>query len=77
MSELIGRYGGEKHLQVPEDIKTSTLGHEDIGNREMIINKGVYENKEQDKGILGVKSKYEEDVFENGHSSVWGSYWHP
>ena len=28
------------------------------------------------KGLLGVKSKYEEDVLKNGHSSVWGSYWH-
>lgn len=23
-----------------------------------------------------MKSKYDEDVFTNGHTSVWGSYWH-
>lgn len=28
------------------------------------------------KGLLGIKSKYEEDIHINGHSSVWGSYWH-
>jgi hypothetical protein len=29
------------------------------------------------RGLTGVKSKYDEDVFENGHTSVWGSYWSP
>jgi pre-mRNA-processing factor SLU7 len=29
--------------------------------------------KGQEKQII--RSKYEEDVFPNNHSSVWGSYW--
>ena len=29
------------------------------------------------RGLTGVKSNYDEDVFENGHTSVWGSYWSP
>ena len=28
------------------------------------------------RGLTGVKSKYDEDVHEDGHCSVWGSYWH-
>jgi hypothetical protein len=28
------------------------------------------------KGLIGIKSKYDEDLFEKGHTSVWGSYWH-
>ncbi len=36
------------------------------------------EEKQADmRGLTGVKSKYDEDVFENGHTSVWGSYWSP
>jgi hypothetical protein len=29
------------------------------------------------RGIVGIRSKYEEDLHKNGHTSVWGSYWHP
>ena len=29
------------------------------------------------RGLTGVRSKYEEDLHEHGHTSVWGSYWHP
>jgi pre-mRNA-processing factor SLU7 len=29
------------------------------------------------RGLTGIVSKYDEDVHENEHSSVWGSYWHP
>lgn len=28
------------------------------------------------KGFANLKSKYEEDVFVNGHTTVWGSYFH-
>lgn len=28
------------------------------------------------QGLLGVKSKYDEDVWEDGHTSAWGSYYH-
>lgn len=26
---------------------------------------------------MGIRTKYDENIFVNGHSSVWGSYWHP
>jgi len=32
---------------------------------------------QESRGLVGIRSKYEEDIHENGHSSVWGSYWHP
>ena len=32
---------------------------------------------QQSHGLVGIRSKYEEDIHENEHSSVWGSYWHP
>jgi pre-mRNA-processing factor SLU7 len=28
------------------------------------------------RGLTGVSSKYEEDKYEQDHTSVWGSYWH-
>lgn len=32
--------------------------------------------KFDNSGLLGIRSKYEEDIFENGHTAIWGSYYH-
>lgn len=85
MQELLGKYGGEQHLKIPDEMKDLIVAPEDVnhtsGNHEKLINSGNFEIKQIDfshnnKGLIGIKSKYEEDVHSNGHSSVWGSYWH-
>lgn len=89
MQELIDKYGGEKHLLIPEDLKDS-IDPNDIEVMNQTLEpkakefqvpdlKYVQKSKtqEQPRGIVGIMSKYQEDIHEQGHSTVWGSYWHP
>jgi pre-mRNA-processing factor SLU7 len=67
-SKLIEKYGGEQHLKIPENIITPVS--EDYveytpKGEEAII-----------KTSLERKSKYAEDIFVNGHTTIWGSYFH-
>ncbi len=41
------------------------------------VNSKVIEKVVGTRGLIGISTKYEENVFDNGHSTVWGSYWHP
>ena len=87
MQELLSKYGGEKHLEVPEELR-ETIRAENEDRQEMSKMAAISAstkttvtaantNKNFDnKGMLGVKSRYDEDNFLNGHMSVWGSYWH-
>ena len=83
MKELIGKYGGKEYMELPEEVRDSIQGHnEDVigkGTEALIINSGVYDIKPitNDRGLLGLKSKYEEDIHPDTHTSVWGSYYHP
>ncbi|XP_067131516.1 pre-mRNA-splicing factor SLU7 isoform X2 [Centruroides vittatus] len=65
---ILDKYGGGEHLQVPpkELIFAQTEDYVEY-SRHGVILKGT------EKPI--VRSKYEEDVFINNHTSVWGSYW--
>ena len=80
IQDLVSKYGGEQHLQLPEEVREA-MKAELMEHAEMARLGKAAENQEaksfEVKGILGIKSKYEEDVYVNGHSSVWGSYWHP
>lgn len=62
-------YGGEEHLQAPSKslLLAQTEDYVEYSRYGKVI-------KGQEKQII--RSKYEEDVFPNNHSSVWGSYWH-
>jgi len=40
------------------------------------LKQGQVKKGNQKEEIVSNKSRYEEDVFRNGHTSVWGSYWH-
>ncbi|XP_018328374.1 pre-mRNA-splicing factor Slu7 [Agrilus planipennis] len=65
---VLERYGGEEHLKAPP--KTLLLAQtEDYVeySRSGKIVKGA------EKPV--VRSKYEEDVYINNHTSVWGSFW--
>lgn len=62
------KYGGEEHLQAPP--KELLLAQSEVYveyNRKGKVLKGVER--------AAVKSKYEEDVYPNNHTCVWGSYW--
>lgn len=65
---IIERYGGEEHLEVPS---TSLL----LAQTEHYVEYSRYGKiiKGQDRQVI--RSKYEEDIYPNNHTSVWGSYW--
>ncbi|XP_066993652.2 pre-mRNA-splicing factor SLU7 [Anabrus simplex] len=65
---ILQRYGGEEHLDAPprELLLAQTEDYVEYSRYGKII-------KGQEKQII--RSKYEEDVFPNNHTSVWGSYW--
>lgn len=66
--DVLERYGGEEHLQVPPKslLLAQTEDYVEYSRSGKVI-------KGQEKQI--VKSKYEEDVYINNHTSVWGSFW--
>jgi len=66
--DVLERYGGEEHLEVPPKslLLAQTEDYVEYSRSGKII-------KGQEKQV--VKSKYEEDVYINNHSSVWGSFW--
>ncbi|KAG7200868.1 hypothetical protein KM043_003231 [Ampulex compressa] len=65
---IINRYGGEKHLDAPPAslLLAQTEEYVEYSRYGKII-------KGQDRHVI--RSKYEEDVYPNNHTSVWGSYW--
>lgn len=66
---ILERYGGEEHLQAPPKtlLLAQTEDYIEYARDGKII-------KGREKEV--VRSKYEEDVLINNHTSVWGSYWH-
>ncbi|XP_064630029.1 pre-mRNA-splicing factor SLU7-like [Lineus longissimus] len=65
---ILDKYGGEEHLDAPprELLLAQTENYVEYSRHGKVI-KGL------EKEVA--KSKYEEDVFINNHTSVWGSYW--
>ncbi|KAM0730446.1 Pre-mRNA-splicing factor SLU7 [Formica fusca] len=65
---IIERYGGEEHLKtLPKPLLLAQTEHYVEYSRYGKIIKG------QDRQVI--RSKYEEDIYPNNHTSVWGSYW--
>lgn len=66
--DVLKKYGGEEHLQAPPKtlLLAQTEDYVEYSRSGKII-------KGQEKEII--RSKYEEDVFINNHTSVWGSFW--
>lgn len=65
---LLEKYGGKEHLKVPP--------------RELLLaqSEDYVEYSRQGKVIKGaekevIRSRYEEDIYPNNHTSVWGSFW--
>ncbi|XP_017886509.1 pre-mRNA-splicing factor SLU7-like [Ceratina calcarata] len=65
---IINRYGGEEHLDAPPPslLLAQTEQYVEYSRYGKII-------KGQDRQVI--RSKYEEDVYPNNHTCVWGSYW--
>lgn len=65
---ILEKYGGEEHLKVPPKqlIFAQTEDYVEYSRQGQVI-------KGTEKAI--VRSKYEEDVYVNNHTSVWGSFW--
>ena len=87
MQDLISKYGGEKHLQIPDELKQVIDPHDvEVQNEIQVLApkefaipdlKIIPKKPVSSRGLTGITTKYDEDIHENGHSSVWGSYWHP
>jgi pre-mRNA-processing factor SLU7 len=67
--QLIERYGGEEHLNsIPRELVVEAQTEHYVEyNRFGKVIKGDQR--------ATIKSKYVEDIYENEHTSVWGSYW--
>lgn len=65
---ILEKYGGEEHLKAPpkELLLAQTEEYVEYSRTGRVI-------KGQEKAVA--KSKYEEDVYINNHTSVFGSYW--
>lgn len=65
---VLERYGGEEHLQAPPKalLLAQTENYVEYNRFGKVV-------KGEDKPII--RSQYEEDVFINNHTSVWGSHW--
>ncbi|KAJ8915828.1 hypothetical protein NQ315_004641 [Exocentrus adspersus] len=67
-NNILDRYGGEEHFQLPPKslLLAQTEEYVEYSRSGQIV-KGTEKNV--------IKSKYEEDVYINNHTSTWGSYW--
>ncbi|KAK2707206.1 pre-mRNA-splicing factor SLU7-like [Artemia franciscana] len=65
---ILERYGGKEHLQAPpkELLLAQTEQYVEYSRSGKIIKGG-------EKQVI--RSRYEEDVFVNNHTTVWGSWW--
>lgn len=66
---ILEKYGGQEHLEAPSKqlLLAQSENYVEYSRHGTII-KGAEKAK--------IKSRYEEDVYINNHTSVWGSYWH-
>ena len=63
LTKLLQKYGGKKHMTVPADVKQGIqAGDVDV------------QPSKPSHGLIGLPTKFEEDVYLGTHTSVWGSY---
>ena len=70
LEKLLSQYGGEKHLEIPDSIKVSLAPID----QEQELRALAMPNDSEITGLVGLKTKYMEDVKVGNHSSAWGSY---
>ncbi|KAJ8254630.1 hypothetical protein GJAV_G00195170 [Gymnothorax javanicus] len=65
---ILAKYGGQEHLDAPpRELRLAQTEDYVEYSRHGAVLKG------QEKAVA--RSKYEEDVYINNHTSIWGSYW--
>lgn len=64
LKSLLAKYGGSKHLKIPAEVKH-------ISND--LNDSYVIQAHKIEFGLVGIQSRYEEDVYLGKHRSVWGS----
>ncbi|KAM8703009.1 hypothetical protein ACLKA7_005366 [Drosophila subpalustris] len=67
-TDIVEKYGGEEHLQVPSKslLLAQTEEYVEYSRSGKVI-KGIEKPK--------ARSIYEEDVYINNHTTIWGSFW--
>ena len=70
---VLDRYGGEEYLEKKNGEERATRFG--VGHVETEYNREGRTGMEQKKRVA-IPCKYEEDVYANGHTAVWGSYFH-
>ena len=70
MKKLLEKYGGAKHLGVPEEVKMTTKTLE-----EDLRSHAKAAEEVEKSGLIGISSKYNENVLFGNHTAVWGSYY--
>lgn len=68
LEKLYAKYGGEDHVQVPDEFKEVKVEQEYFPSKT-----GLSAIDVELSGLVGTKTKYQEDVHIGGHTSVWGS----
>jgi pre-mRNA-processing factor SLU7 len=68
--ELLARYGGREHLENPDKYLLGSQSESFV----VYAPDGSVVRGKKDKMAIP-RSKYEEDVLINNHTSVWGSFW--
>lgn len=77
MQELLNKYGGEKHMSLPEHIKVASKVQQSDEARLLAKTSAGGAQGGLDTeltGLTGIKSKYNEDVLIGSHTAVWGSF---
>ena len=69
MQKLYAKYGGEDHVDVPDELKMTMVENEFFPEQPQ----GLSAIGTELSGLNGIKTKYNEDVMLGGHASVWGS----
>ncbi|OLY82135.1 Pre-mRNA-splicing factor SLU7 [Smittium mucronatum] len=64
---ILEKYGGKEHLVKPENVNLHQSENYVEYNRYGKVVAGLEAAKK--------RSRYQEDIYPNNHSSVWGSYW--
>ena len=76
LSNLLAKYGGEKHLSVPEELKKQTRSTAEESLVAQPVNMMIVHSNQQNRllqGFVGIQSKYTENAVTDGHTSIWGS----
>ena len=65
MQQLFAKYGGQSHMNLPEHVKAGSKIEPETVNET---------NACELTGLIGIVSKYNENVLDGSHTSVWGSF---